>query len=186
MSGVRELSVDGATITFAIGKLDAYPAEAICIGVNAEGIMASGHAGIIRLAGGGEIERELRAHAPLLVGEAYLTGPGRLAQQGVRLIAHVVTSDAPGAPVLRAALERGLDRALELLDRERVRSLSTPDFGLRIPNIEIDAAAQILAGALTRRLRRKGPLHHVTVVSLDPAYLSALRCRLLATGAVDL
>jgi O-acetyl-ADP-ribose deacetylase (regulator of RNase III) len=182
---MRELIFEGTAIAFAVGQIDAETAEAMCIGVNAQGVMASGHAGIIRLAAGPEIERELRVQAPLLVGDAYLTGPGNLAARGVRLIAAIVVSDMPGAPVQRAALERGLDRALELLDREGVRELVIPDLGLRIPNVEMDSAAAILAVELARRLRRGAALQRVTVVSLHAAYLRAVRERLLASGASD-
>jgi hypothetical protein len=94
-------------------------------------------------------------------------------------------SDAPGAPVQRAALERGLDRALELLDREGVRDLAVPDLGLRIPNMDTGGAASILAIELARRLRRGAALRRVTVVSLHTEYLRAVRDRLLASGATE-
>lgn len=180
---VRDLYFENTTISFVIGPLDACPAEALCFGVNAEGIMASGHAGIVRLAAGPEVERDLRAQSPLLIGDAYLTGVGRLADRGVTRLVCIVASERPGAPVQRAALERGLDQALELLDREKVRTLAIPDLGLRIPNMTVDGAAALLAHELARRLRRGAALRQVIVASLDPAYLRAVHARMLAHGA---
>lgn len=179
------LSLGAATVVWKQGQIDRHPAEALCVGVNAEGIMASGHAGLVRLAAGADVERDLRAQAPLLLGEAYCTAAGALMEQGVRLIACVVTSEAPGGPVIRDALERGLDRALELLAREQVTTLSIPDVGMRIPNLSVESAAAILADALAARLRRGAALRNITVVSLDQRYLEAARRRLLALGATE-
>lgn len=182
---MRELFLCGATIAFAHGAIEAHPAEALCIVANADGIMASGHAGRVRLAAGPEIERELRAQAPLLLGTSYLTGPGNLASAGVRLIAHIIASQTPGAPVLRTELERGLDRAFEQLSLKGMRSLAMPDIGMRIPGISVEAAAALPVGALSRRLRLGASFERVTIVSLDRGYLQAARDRLIALGALD-
>jgi O-acetyl-ADP-ribose deacetylase (regulator of RNase III) len=101
------------------------------------------------------------------------------------VVVHAVANEAPGAPVQRAALERGLERALELLDQDGVRSLAVPDLGLRIQNIDVDAAAAILVDALARRLRRGAALEQVRIVSLDPAYLRTARERLIGLGASE-
>src|SRR3954467_12937192 len=132
---MQDVRFERAVVRFVVGRAADHCSEACFTGANTRGIMASGHAGALRLLAGAEPERELQAQMPLLIGEAYLTGPGRLAQQGVARIVHAVLNVEPGEPTARSMVEHALDQALELIDRQRTRALTLPEVGQRIPHV---------------------------------------------------
>jgi O-acetyl-ADP-ribose deacetylase (regulator of RNase III) len=147
-------------------------------------LLASGHAGALRLAGGADIERELQAQAPLLVGSAYLTSSGRLSTRGVSRIAHAVVNSQPGEPPRRAAVERALAAALTLLDQSGSRSVTMPEIGLRIADISVGDAAALLIEMVIACLRRGAAFDVVRIASLEPDYLRACSTEIQNRGGV--
>jgi O-acetyl-ADP-ribose deacetylase len=182
-TALRPLQFKDTTIALVHGQPMDHLSEGLYSTVNARAVMATGLAGAIRLSGGPEIERELRAVGDLLVGRAYVTGPGRLAKHGLLKIAHGITTPQPGMAPNRAPVQAALSDALDLLDREGIRTLTLPEIGMRIPGIAIDDAAAILASHLASALRRRSKLREVTIVGLDPGYLSSCASLLEALGA---
>lgn len=112
----------------ALNLLD-HHAEAIVCPANRRGVMGVGLAGVIRHAGGVEIEREAMAKAPLTIGTAVPSTAGTLGQRGVKIIIHAVVSDALGAPTRQDIVRKATTAALELSDRHRARSLVLPPLG---------------------------------------------------------
>jgi len=159
--------------------------SALYAAVNARGVLASGFGGAIRLAGGGEIERELRGQGPLLVGEAYATGPGTLTGRGVERIVFGIATPEPGQPPRRDAAANALTAGLELIDRERLRSLTLPEVGVRVGGVKLAEAATMLIDALGARLRRGSALDDVVIAGSHLEYLRACRDALLAMGATN-
>ena len=141
MTAMRELRLGTTNVLLVEGAPVAYLSEALFATVNARGVLASGFGGAIRLAGGGEVERELRGQAPLLVGEAYLTGPGNLAGQGVARVAFGITVAEPGMSPRRLAVEDALGNALERLERLGTCSVTLPEIGSRVPVLAVGEAA---------------------------------------------
>lgn len=103
--------------------------DALVSPANRRGVMGVGVAGLIRLQGGAEIEREAMAHAPLTLGTAISTTAGNLAGQGTRAIIHAVISDALGSPTREDTVRRATTAALELADRSRMRTVALPPLG---------------------------------------------------------
>lgn len=168
------LYVRHTRVVLATGTVLDYPREAIYVGGNARGVMASGAAGAIRRAGGGVVERRLREQMPLLPGLTYLTDPGHLGEAGVRIVAYGVISSSPGASPTRPAIEAALRSALEQLDGARIRTLTLPDVGVRLPGVALAGAADVLMDVLTTAIRRASSLDEVVIASSHPEYL--LRC----------
>jgi O-acetyl-ADP-ribose deacetylase (regulator of RNase III) len=178
-----------ATLRFASTQIELldgraidHPSEAMLTAANTRGLLASGHAGALRLAGGAEIERELQAQAPLLVGSAYLTGAGRLDTRGVRRIAHAVVNSQPGEPPRRAAVERALTAAFTLLDQAGSRAVTTPEIGLRIAGIAVADAATLLVDIVIACFRRGAGFDVVRIASLEPDYLRACATEIVQRG----
>ena len=185
VAAVRELRLAHTRITLVQGEPIDHPRAALYAAVNARGVLASGFGGAIRLAGGGEIERELRGQGPLLVGEAYATGPGALAVRGVERIVFGITTPEPGRAPRRDAAGHALTAGLELVDRERIRSLTLPEVGVRVGGIELSEAAAMLIDALGARLRRGSMLNDVVIAGSHLEYLRACRDALTAMGATN-
>ena len=185
LAAERELRLAHARITLIQAEPINYPRAALYAAVNARGVLASGFGGVIRLAGGGEIERELRGQAPLLPGEAYATGPGALAERGVARVIFGISTSEPGRAPRRDVAESALVSGLELIDRERLRSLTLPEVGSRIQGVTLAEAATTLANALSARLRRGSILEDIIIAGSHLEYLRACRDALRANGATD-
>jgi O-acetyl-ADP-ribose deacetylase (regulator of RNase III) len=179
----RELRYEHTRIVLVEGDPIDHVRQSVLVPVNARGVMASGVAGAMRLAAGGGVERELRERGPLLVGGAYLVGPGKLAQRGVRHIICAVTTRQPGAAQRRSAVEEALNAALLLLGRASATELALPEVGTRIPGITLSDAAQLLIAILTGHLRRGLMLDEAVITGQHLEYLRACRAALEAAGA---
>lgn len=135
--------------------------DGIVCPANRRGVMGAGIAGQIRMAAGGDIEREAMAQAPLTIGSAVSTSAGQLSERGVKTIIHAVVSDSLGAPTRLDIVRSATTASLVEADRRRVKSLLMPAIG---------------AGLGTGRL----PAGQVTVVMIEEivAYLRRFTCRI--------
>jgi O-acetyl-ADP-ribose deacetylase len=181
---LHNLRLGSTRVTFRGGDPIEHVSEALYVSVNARSVMASGFAGAVRIAAGQEVERELRSHGDLLLGTAYLVGPGNLAERGVTVIACGVTAAAPGLPPKRALVQDAFAMALDLLVERGTRALTLPEIGTRIPGITLGDAAGILTRTVAARLRQGSRLTDITIASLHPEYLGQCHARLLSAGAV--
>ncbi len=153
----------------ALELLD-HHAEAIVCPANRRGVMGVGLAGVIRHAGGIEIEREAMAMAPLTIGTAVPTTPGSLSGQGVRIVIHAVVSDALGAPTRQDIVRRATTSALELADRHRVRSIVIPPLGsgLGPGRLPTNVVTVVMIEEIVAHLRRfTSRIERITLVLTD-------------------
>jgi O-acetyl-ADP-ribose deacetylase (regulator of RNase III) len=103
--------------------------DVVVCAANGRGVMGVGVAGSIRLTGGAEIERQIMAHAPLVVGAAYVTDSGELATRGIHHIIHAVVADALGSPSRGDTVRRATSATLTVADRIGALSLAIPPLG---------------------------------------------------------
>ncbi|MFL6297057.1 MAG: macro domain-containing protein, partial [Actinomycetes bacterium] len=114
----RKVARCGATDVFVWqGDITAADTEAIVNAANNEGWLGSGVAGAIRQAAGDQVEAEAVAQGPWPVGAAVRTGPGRLADRGVKAILHAAAM-APGRPASADAAGTATAAALRLAAAE--------------------------------------------------------------------
>lgn len=170
---IDELYFGGTQVRFIQGKPLEHLSAGIYTGANAQGIMAAGLAADIRRYAGAEVERELRGHNDLSVGEAYLTRPGQLAEHGVIAIAHGVVVMAPGEIATLARSTSALLAGLRLLEDAGCRSVTVPQIGWRVSNLDPTVAATELGRVVITHLRRKSRLEVVSIVSTHREYLDA-------------
>lgn len=152
--------------------------EGLYAGANSRGVMGAGFAADVRRAAGAEVERDLRAQSPLLIGEGYLTGPGRLAEQGVKAIAHGVAVAEPGDPRPLAVAIRAVLAGMNRLEEAGCRSITIPQVGWRVSGMNHSEIARELGRATITHLRRRSRIHTVNIVSQHQDYLQALRSTL--------
>ena len=157
--------------------------EGLYAGANAKGVMGAGLAAEIRRLGGPDIERELRGQGPLLLGNAYLTAPGDLGERGVKAIAHGVVVAEPGASATLATSINGLLSGLHLLDEAGCRSVTIPQIGWRVANLDQEALATELSRVVATHLRRKTRIGLISIVSSQRDYLTAVAAAFSALTA---
>ena len=147
------------TLAAVTGELPGQGAEALVLAANTRGLLGAGSAGGIRLADAPELEREVMSRAPLELGAAVLTGPGRFADQGVAGIVHAVVSEALGAPTTLETIRRATVAALRVAEAARFRSLAVPAIGSgRGPGqLGVAVVAPALVEEVVAFLRRSSP-----------------------------
>lgn len=134
--GMAELTVLEADIT----QLDV---DAVVNAANDHLWMGGGVAGAIKRAGGHEIEDEAVRQGPSAVGEAVVTGAGRLK---ARYVIHAITMGQDlrtSADVIRRATRSALRRAKEL----SLRSIAVPALGTGVGGFPLTACAQVMVQA---------------------------------------
>lgn len=117
-------------IAFAAGEAVDQAVRAIICPANARGMMPTSGSHGLRMATGPEVERQVRALAPLNLGTAVATSSGKLEERGVEHLFHAIIAEEPGASATLPTVREALSAALELAQQERVSSLALPLLGL--------------------------------------------------------
>ena len=105
--------------------------------------MGAGVAGALKRAGGDEIEREAMARGPIRVGEAVLTGAGRLRAR------HVIHAAVMGQDLRTSAdaISRATAAALARAAEAGARTVAPPAFGTGVGGFALDECARIMVAA---------------------------------------
>jgi O-acetyl-ADP-ribose deacetylase (regulator of RNase III) len=107
--------------------------------------MGAGVAGALKKAGGDEIEREAKAKGPIEVGEAVVTGGGRLRARHV-IHAAVMTQFLPrtSADVIARATAASLARAEEI----GAKTVGFPAFGTGVAGFPVAECARVMVAVV--------------------------------------
>jgi O-acetyl-ADP-ribose deacetylase (regulator of RNase III) len=122
------------------GDITALDVDAIANAANNALWMGAGVAGAIKRAGGEEIEREAVAKGPIEVGDAVVTGAGRLSARWVVHGAVMGQDLRTNADLVR----RTTRRCLEAADELGARSLALPAFGTGVGRFPLPECAEIM------------------------------------------
>jgi len=134
--------------------------EAIVNAANTELILGAGVAGAIRRRGGDEIDREGRAKGPIKMGEAVVTGAGRLpnkyvihaAAMGYRAEDALVPKregSLSSAAIIADATRNSLLRAEEL----KIESVAFPALATGVGAFPVDECAEVMISAVREYAR---------------------------------
>lgn len=133
---------NGRILAVAQADITTVKADAIVNPANSMMIMGGGVAGAIKRAGGEEIEREAMRHAPVPVGEAVVTGAGRLPAKAV---IHAPTMERAAMRIpLSNAVEAGR-AALRVASQRGFRSIAMPALGAGVGGLRLREVARELA-----------------------------------------
>jgi O-acetyl-ADP-ribose deacetylase (regulator of RNase III) len=151
------------------GDITQLEVDAIANAANNHLWMGAGVAGAIKRAGGDEIEREAVAKGPIPVGDAVVTGAGRLAARWIVHGAVMGQNLRTDADLVR----RTTRRCLEIADEAGARSLALPAFGTGVGGFPLTECARIMVEA-TRGYEPKG-LEQVVFAVFGPEAERAFR-----------
>ena len=133
-----------ARVVIITGDLVEQEVDAIVNAANNDLQLGGGVAGAIRRAGGPAIQEECDAHGPIRVGEAAITGAGRMR---TRYVIHAA-SMALGGRTTRGALRSSMDDVFRLALANNVRTIAVPAVGTGIAGFPIDECARVMAESL--------------------------------------
>ena len=130
------------------GDLVEQEVDAIVNAANNDLQLGGGVAGAIRRAGGPAIQDECDAHGAVLVGEAAITGAGKLR---ARFVIHAASMSL-GGRTTRTSLKSSMDHAFRLARQHSVGTIAVPAVGTGIAGFPIDECARVMAESLAGAL----------------------------------
>lgn len=142
------------------GDLVEQEVDAIVNAANNDLQLGGGVAGAIRRAGGPSIQDECDAHGPVRVGEAAITGAGRLR---ARFVIHAASMSL-GGRTTRDALRSSMDHVFRLAHQNEVMTIALPAVGTGIAGFPLDECARVMAESLSVALSNDWPAREVRFV----------------------
>lgn len=153
------------------GDLIEQTTDAIVNAANNDLILGGGVAGAISRRGGPAIQRECDAIGPIRVGEAAITGGGRLP---AKWVIHAASMRL-GAYTTAEALRTSTRRSLELAADKQLRSIAFPAVGTGIAGFPMAECAQIMVEEVVNAARAGTSLERVRYVLFGSAAEATFR-----------
>ena len=132
--------VDGLTVEVLQGDLTTQDVDAIVNAANNDLELGGGVAGAIARAGGPAIQAECRTIGPIEVGDAAITGGGRLK---ARHVIHAASMRLGGRTTAES-LRRSTRRSLAIAEERGLRSIAFPAIGTGIARFPMEDCARIM------------------------------------------
>ncbi|MFZ0658914.1 MAG: macro domain-containing protein [Candidatus Binataceae bacterium] len=158
-----------ARVKLGQGDLTESRCEAIVNAANNDLILSGGVAGAIRSKGGPAIQDECDRIGPIAIGEAAITGAGRLPAKFVIHAASMRLGGGTTETNLRAATRNSLARANE----KGLKSIAFPAIGTGIAGFPVDRCARVMLDEVREHLSGPTTLERVEFVLFDAAGLAA-------------
>ena len=148
------------TIEVIQGDLTVQDVDAIVNAANNDLDLGGGVAGAIARAGGAQIQAECRAIGPIEVGDAAITGGGKLRARFVIHAASMRLGGRTSAESLRGSTRR----SLELANQRGLRSIAFPAVGTGIARFPLDECASIMLQEVVAHAGHPSSLREVRFV----------------------
>ncbi len=149
------------------GDITEERVDAIVNAANSALRLGSGVAGAIREKGGPSIQAECDALGPIEVGDAAVTGAGRLP---ARFVIHAAGMP-PGGSASEETVRRAFRRSLELARERACRSLAAPAIGAGVGGVPLQRCAEALLEEARAHLAGDTTLEEIRFVLFgEPAY----------------
>ncbi len=152
-----------AKIVIRQGDLTDAETDAIVNAANNDLKLGGGVAGAIRVRGGPSIQNECDRIGPIALGEAAITGAGRLRARHVVHAASMQLGESTSEPNLRAATHNSLMRANE----NSLKSIAFPAIGTGIAGFPIERCAQVMLEEVRAHLGNPTTVERVEFVLFD-------------------
>ena len=150
----------GLTIEILQGDLTQQDVDAIVNAANNDLELGGGVAGAIARAGGPTIQAECRAIGPIAVGDAAITGGGKLTARFVIHAASMRLGGRTNAESLRSSTRR----SLEIASQRGLRSMAFPAVGTGIARFPMEECARIMLEAVVAHARSGTSLNEIRFV----------------------
>lgn len=159
------------TIHIQQGDLTKCRVDAIVNAANNDLILGGGLAGAIARAAGPDVQAQCDAHGPVEVGQAAITGGGRLP---ARFVIHQASMRLGGRTTAEA-LRASTRAVLGLAEANGVKTLALPATGTGIAGFDLRQCARIMLGELQKHLSNPTGLTDVYFVLFDAQAATVFR-----------
>ncbi len=179
LSLVRTYRVRGIEFKVLLGDITRIECEAIVNPANSLMIMGGGVAGAIKRAGGEEVEREAMSKAPVRVGDAIITGAGRLK---AKYVIHAPTMERPAMRISVDNVEKAVRAALRKMVEAGIREAAFPGMGTGVGGVNPREAARVMIETILRELEGKEG-YRIILVAFNQELYDAFKQALEKAGA---
>jgi len=158
------------------GDITKENVDAIVNPSNSFGVMGGGVAYAIKQKGGVIIEEEAKSKAPIPVGEAILTGGGKLKS---RYVIHASTMEHPAERIGVANIRMGVGAALMCAHTNHLHSISFPGMGTGVGSVPSADAAKCMTQEINHFCKEtpNSTLHRIFLVAYsDELYDAFEKC----------
>jgi O-acetyl-ADP-ribose deacetylase (regulator of RNase III) len=155
-------------LTIRQGDLTTANVDAIVNAANNDLLLGGGVAGAIRTRGGPSIQEECNRHGPIGIGEAAITGAGKLP---ARYVIHAASMELGGLTA-ESGLRESTRNALALANENRLESIAFPAIGTGIAGFPMKRCAAVMLEEIRSHLNRESSLIHVEIVLFDAPALA--------------
>jgi O-acetyl-ADP-ribose deacetylase len=152
-----------AKIVLRQGDLTEADVDAIVNAANNDLMLGGGVAGAIRIKGGPTIQQECDRIGTIALGEAAITGAGRLRARHVIHAASMRLGESTSEANLRASTRNSLTRANE----NALKTIAFPAIGTGIAGFPIERCAQVMLHEVREHLSGKTTLERIDFVLFD-------------------
>jgi O-acetyl-ADP-ribose deacetylase (regulator of RNase III) len=152
-----------AKVVLRQGDLIDAEVDAIVNAANNDLMLGGGVAGAIRVKGGPAIQQECDKIGPIALGEAAITGAGRLRARHVIHAASMQLGESTSEANLRPATRNSLRRA----DENSLKTIAFPAIGTGIAGFPIERCAQVMLEEVRAHLGSPTTLERVDFVLFD-------------------
>lgn len=157
-----------SAIVLRKGDLTEAPVDAIVNAANNDLVLGGGVAGAIRAKGGPSIQAECDRLGPIPIGEAAITGAGKLK---ARYVIHAASMRL-GGRTSEAALRDSTRNSLSRAAARGLKSIAFPAIGTGIAGFPIERCAAVMLEEIRDHLRGTTPVERVEMVLFDEHALS--------------
>jgi O-acetyl-ADP-ribose deacetylase (regulator of RNase III) len=163
------------------GSILEVEAEAIVNAANGRGLMGGGVAGVLKRAGGPEVEQEAMRQAPIAVGQAVLTSGGCTR---FRHIIHAPTMPAPAMRIPPENVAQATRAVLHLAEESGFHCIALPGLGTGVGEVPHAEAARLMIQEIQTfaKSRVSALLRTVLLVDLNTSMVQAWRAQLVHYG----
>jgi O-acetyl-ADP-ribose deacetylase (regulator of RNase III) len=162
-------------VSLVKGDIAAQAVDAVVNAANDHLWMGAGVAGALKRAGGAEIEIEAMRQGPIPVGEAIVTGGGRLPA------AHVIHAAGMGQDLRTdaAKVASATRNAIRRAEERKFASIAFPAIGTGVGGLEPHVCAKTMVEAVLDELARAASLKRVVFVLFNDVLYDAFHEELL-------
>ncbi len=151
-------------IEVCLGDITEVEADAIVNAANSQLQLGGGVAGAIRRKGGPAIQEECDRIGPIEIGQAAITGAGRLK---ARYVIHAAGMSL-GEPATAESIADATRDSLRLADEHNLESIAFPAIGTGIAGFPTDECARTMVAAVREHLdTHDSPLRRIVFVLFD-------------------
>ncbi|MDW8043313.1 MAG: macro domain-containing protein [Nitrososphaerota archaeon] len=161
----------GVRLRVYVGDITKEQSDAIVVPANSLMLMGGGVAGAVKRAGGQAIEDEARRKAPVPVGEAVVTSPGRLS---CRMVVHAPTMERPAGETDERKVYAATLAALKSAEAAGAASVSFPGMGTGVGGLDPAVAGRAMCRAVIDHASSGGRIRVVNFVAFNEELLEGL------------